>query len=262
MFLPTEAAPVKSSRSFTLIELLAVMVILGVLMTLLAPAALAVKRQTTLATSSSALRQLSIAAQTYLGENNGRFFRCLERSNANDQWWFGYESSSSKSRGEGNRILDKSRSPLGPYIADSAGTVPDFAFTSMGASFKPKFKNGYFGFGVNTELTGGAFANTNTNAIFFNQILRPAQTVLFATCAQINTFQAPASAKKPMLEEFYMFNTNPLVAKLAIHFRHSGKALVAYADGSQGEISGDPATFDKRLSTACVGSLPAVLIIP
>ena len=64
----------KSDRAFTLIELLAVMVILGVLMTLLAPAALAVKRQTTLATSSSALRQLSIAAQTYLGENNGRFF--------------------------------------------------------------------------------------------------------------------------------------------------------------------------------------------
>lgn len=63
-------------RAFTLIELLAVMVILGVLMTLLAPAALAVRRQTTLATSSSALRQLSIAAQAYLGENNGRFFSC------------------------------------------------------------------------------------------------------------------------------------------------------------------------------------------
>jgi type II secretory pathway pseudopilin PulG len=262
VFLPIEATPVKSSRSFTLIELLGVMVILGVILTLLTPTAMAVKRQTTLATSSAALRQLSIATQTYLTENNGRFFRCLERSNGNDQWWFGYESSSSKSRGEGNRILDKSRSPLGPYIADSAGTVPDFAFTSMGASFKPKFKNGYFGFGVNTELTGGAFANTNTTAILFNQVLRPGQTVLFATCAQINTFQAPASAKKPMLEEFYMFNTNPLVAKLAIHFRHSGKALVAYADGSQGEISGDPATFDNRLSTACVGSLPANLIIP
>ena len=248
------------SRAFTLIEMMAVMVILGVLLTLLAPAVYAVKRQTTLATSSSTLRQLSIAAQTYLTENNGRFFRCLEKINGNDQWWFGYESSSSKARGEGNRILDKSRSPLGPYIADSAGTVPDFAFTSMGASFKPKFKNGYFGFGVNTELTGGAFANTNT--ILFNQILRPGQTVLFATCAQVNTFQAPASGKKPMLEEFYMFNTKVTEAKVAIHFRHSGKALVAYADGSQGEIVGDPATFDKRLPNACVGSLPESMIKP
>jgi len=65
----------KSSRAFTLIELLAVMVILGVLLTLLAPAALAVRRQSTLAASSSALRQLGTAAQTYLAENDGRFFR-------------------------------------------------------------------------------------------------------------------------------------------------------------------------------------------
>ncbi|NBS79442.1 type II secretion system protein [bacterium] len=139
----------KISRAFTLIELLAVMVILGVLLTLLAPAAMAVKRQTTLATSSSALRQLSIAAQTYLGENNGRFFRSRESLTNGVQWWFGFESSSGPKK-EGQRLLDKSMGPLGPYIADSAGNVPDFAFTSMGASFKPKFKNGYFGFGVNS----------------------------------------------------------------------------------------------------------------
>jgi hypothetical protein len=57
----------KSSRAFTLLELMAVMVILGILLTLLAPAAMAVKRQATLTTSSSALRKLSMAAQTYLG---------------------------------------------------------------------------------------------------------------------------------------------------------------------------------------------------
>ena len=118
----------KSSHAFTLIELLAVIVILGILLTLLAPAALAVRRQTTLATSSSALRQLSTAAQTYLGENNGRFFCSRESLTNGVQWWFGFESSSGP-KTEGQRILDKSKGPLGPYIADSAGTVPDFAFT-------------------------------------------------------------------------------------------------------------------------------------
>jgi prepilin-type processing-associated H-X9-DG protein len=49
---------------------------------------------------------------------------------------------------------------------------------------------------------------------------------------------------------------------VAIHFRHSGRALVAYADGSQGEIVGDPATFDKKLPKACVGYLPAEMVIP
>ena len=103
----------KYSRSFTLIELLAVIVILGVLMTLLAPAALAVKRQTTLATSSSALRQLSIAAQTYLGENNGRFFRSRENLTNGVQWWFGFESFSGP-KTEGQRLLDKSKAPSVP----------------------------------------------------------------------------------------------------------------------------------------------------
>ena len=250
----------KSNRAFTLIELMAVMAILGVLLTLLAPAAMAIKRQTTLATSSSALRQLSIAAQTYLGENNGRFFRGLEKlPNADLQWWFGFESSSGP-KTEGQRVLDKSKGPLGPYIADSAGTVPDFAFTSMGSSFKPKFKNGYFGFGVNTKLTGGAYGDTNTIPLLFNQILHPGQIALFATCAQINTFQSPASGKNPMLEEFYFFNTTDCAN--TIHFRHAGNAIVAFADGSQREVSGNRSSFNSRLPSACVGKLPASMIAP
>ena len=247
----------KISRAFTLLELMAVMVILGILLTLLAPAVYAVKRQTTLATSSSALRQLSIAAQAYLAENDGRFFRYRENTNGGVQWWFGFESASGPSA-EGRRILDKSKGPLGPYIADSAGTVPDFAFTSMGASFKPKFKNGYFGFGVNTELTGGASGNDPNRLLRINQVARPGQTALFATCAQINTFQAPASGKNPMLEEFYLFTTN----EVTVHFRHAGNAIVAFADGSQREVAGDRSTFSSRLPSACVGSLPRTMILP
>jgi len=249
----------KSTHAFTLIEMMAVIAILGVLLTLLTPAVYAVKRQTTLATSSSALRQLSIAAQTYLAENNGRFFLSREETNGGVQWWFGFESSSGP-KSEGQRVLDKSKGPLGPYIVDSAGTVPDFAFTSMGASFKPKFKNGYFGFGVNTELTGGTYANTTNVPFLFNQISRPGQTVLFATCAQINTFQAPASAKKPMLEEFYFFNTTDCAN--TIHFRHAGNAIVAFADGSQREVPGDRSSFSSRLPSACIGKLPASMINP
>ena len=195
----------KRSCGFTLIELLAAVVILGVLLTLCAPAATAVRRQTTLAVSSSALRQLSVAAQNYLAESQGQFFRARENLSDGVQWWFGFESYSGP-KAEGKRVLDKSRGPLGPYIVDSAGRVPDFAFTSMGASFKPKFKNGYFGFGVNTELTGGPTGQQSAKLLRIGQLERPGRTALFATCAQINTFQAPASAKRPMLEEFYFFN--------------------------------------------------------
>jgi len=249
----------KSSRAFTLLELMAVMVILGILLTLLAPAAMAVKRQATLTTSSSALRQLSMAAQTYLGENNGRFFLSRESLNDGIQWWFGFESYASP-KTEGSRILDKSRGPLGPYIADSAGTVPDFAFTSMGSSFKPKFRNGYFGFGVNTELTGGTTGQQTSKLRQINQIERPGQIAHFAKCAQINTLQSPASGKNPMLKEFYFFNTTDCAN--TIHFRHAGNAIVAFADGSQSEVFGNRSSFNSKLPSACVGKLSPSMITP
>ena len=249
----------KHSPGFTLLELLAGMVIAGVLLTLCAPAATAVRRQTTLAVSCSALRQLSVAAQNYLTESQGQFFKSREKSADGVQWWFGFESYAGPTA-EGKRMLDKSRGPLGPYIVDSAGRVPDFAFTSMGASFKPKFANGYFGFGVNTELTGGPSGQETAKLRRINQLERPGRIALFATCAQINTFQAPASAKKPMLEEFYFFNTTD--CRNTVHFRHAQKALVAFADGSIQEVSGDPSHWDRRLPVAAVGPLPPSLIIP
>mgnify|MGYP006276851653 CR=1 FL=1 len=61
-----------------------------------------------------------------------------------------------------------------------------------------------------------------------------------------------------MLEEFYLFTTN----EMTIHFRHAGSALVAFADGSQREVPGDQASFNSRLPSACVGRLPASMILP
>ncbi|NBS15037.1 MAG: prepilin-type N-terminal cleavage/methylation domain-containing protein, partial [Verrucomicrobia bacterium] len=94
----------KRSPAFTLMECLAVIVITGILLTLWAPAAMAVRRQTTLATSSSALRQLSIAAQTYLAENQGQFFKARENLADGVQWWFGFESYTGP-KAEGKRVL-------------------------------------------------------------------------------------------------------------------------------------------------------------
>lgn len=247
------------SRAFTLPELLASLVIGGILLTLCAPAALAVRRHTTLAVSCAGLRQISIAAQSYLAENQGRFFKSRENMTDGVQWWFGFESHAGP-KAEGRRILDKSRGPLGPYMADAAGTVPDFAFTSMGASFKPKFANGYFGFGVNTELTGGPTGQESSKIRQINQLTRPGRTALFATCAQINTFQAPASGKKPMIEDFYFFNLTD--CRNTVHFRHGKKAMVAFADGSLQEVPGDPSNFDGRLPQAAIGSLPESMILP
>ncbi len=57
----------------------------------------------------------------------------------------------------------------------------------------------------------------------------PSQIVVFATCAQVNTFQAYLPPKSPMIEEFYMINDTQ---GHNVHFRHGGGALAAFLDGS------------------------------
>ncbi|MGA1130543.1 MAG: hypothetical protein ACO3XN_10815 [Chthoniobacterales bacterium] len=84
---------------------------------------------------------------------------------------------------------------------------------------------------------------------------RPEKTVVFATAAQVNTFQKPASVRNPMIEEFYGFDDDR--AKIpSVHFRHNGHAMVAYATGSAGLIKMGGAGKDRRAPEANVGRLP------
>ncbi|MFM7373579.1 MAG: hypothetical protein ACKO39_00280, partial [Chthoniobacterales bacterium] len=84
---------------------------------------------------------------------------------------------------------------------------------------------------------------------------QPDKTVVFATSAQVNTFQKPASGGNPMIEEFYGFDDDR--GKIpSVHFRHNGHAMVAYATGSAGLIKMDEATKDRRAPDANVGRLP------
>ena len=84
------------------------------------------------------------------------------------------------------------------------------------------------------------------------------QVPVSATCAQVNTFQAPASAKHPMAEEFYYFNAT----EKTVHFRIGGNAMVGYADGSAGYLPMMPGTLDSRLPAANIGRLEPSLITP
>jgi len=86
----------------------------------------------------------------------------------------------------------------------------------------------------------------------------PGKVPVFATCAQVNTFQAPASAKKPMVEEFYYFNAT----ERTVHFRVGGQAMIGYADGSAGCLPIMPGTLDSRMPRANIGRLDPTLITP
>jgi prepilin-type N-terminal cleavage/methylation domain-containing protein len=227
-------------RGFTLVESLVVMGILAILGTLGAGAWSKIQASASKAIAAHTLGQLAVAGSLYLADNDNRYWKYRQSIPGEGvQWWFGLEPTASLSAGEGNRWLDKSRGPLGPYIADASGMRTDPAFAASGGTFKPKYGDTHFAFGYNNLLE-------NRNALTLSN---PGATVVFATSAQVNTFQRPASAKNPMIEEFYLINAQ----ETTVHFRVGGKAMVAFANGSLGLLEMDPSTLDKRLPDARIG---------
>ena len=235
-------------RAFTLVELLVTVAIIAVLAAFLIPAVKSAYASSTDAVSAHVIAQLNAAAQSYLTDNNQTFWSYRSTADGGTQWWFGFESNASLRSAEGKRWLDLTQGPLGPYIAASGGMAEDPSFTRQGNVFKPKYGTTHFAYGYNLLLPGRSLLSLN----------RPGRTPVFATCAQVNTFQAPASAKHPMAEEFYYFDTT----EATVHFRIGGNAMIGYADGSAGYLPMMPGTLDRRLPSANIGRLDPTLITP
>jgi prepilin-type N-terminal cleavage/methylation domain-containing protein/prepilin-type processing-associated H-X9-DG protein len=238
---------------FSLTELLAALGITAVLAALIATASLAAYRQSSLAISANNLRQLAIGASAYLSENNYLFWKYRAADPGGEPgvvWWFGFEPLASFSRPEGQRVFDPNRGPLGGYVP--AGIRPDPSLVSGGKAFKPKYQFGYIGVGYNVLLGGGAMGLGQPSSYW--SLVNPSRIVVFATSAQINTFQRPASPRNPMLEEFYLLDDR----EITVHFRHNGQAMVAFADGSAGFLPIDESTRDNRAPQANVGRFAPV----
>jgi prepilin-type N-terminal cleavage/methylation domain-containing protein len=240
-------------KGFTLIELLAAMAIVLVLGAVMTGAGWKVYESSSLAVSANNIRQLAAGASAYLGDNNYTFWKYREGVPGEGvRWWFGMEPTSSLSAGEGNRTFDPARGPLGAYVP--AGVRPDPSFAFTGKAFKPKYRSGYLGIAYNV-LLGNADGNRSQawigigEPLRFWQLEKPEQTVVFATSAQVNSFQRPASPSNPMIEEFYGLDDR----EVTVHFRHRGNAMVAYASGNVGFLPLEESTLDPRAPEAGVG---------
>ena len=250
------------NRAFTLVELIVVIAVMTVLFAVAAPAVWGAYKTSSLAVSANNIRQLAAGGAAYLGDNNYRFWPYRRNGEVGGTkgalWWFGFESSKSLSKPEGERTIDMDNGPLGPYVPRSIAPDPSFGFA--GTPFKPKYKHGYIGVGYNVVLSG---TNANTRwlatggpPLRYWDLKDPGRTVVFATAAQVNTFQKPASPRKPMIEEFYGFDDDPK-KNPSVHFRHAGSAMVSFANGSAGFIPLDPSLKDNRAPAADVGRLPS-----
>ena len=228
--------------AFTLVELLVVLAVVAVLAALALPVYQTAQLSASQIVAVNSLHQLSAAGQMYLTDNRNVYWPFRADTAAGTTYWFGYETAADSALPEGQRTIDYNRGALGPYSGGLHDVHPDPQFLRMGATFKPKFKDGYFPYSYNDLLAGTS------------QLAIPAltQRVVFATSAQVNTFEAPASPTHPMLEEFYMVDNSNVTAS----FRYHGQALCAFADGSTGFASPQPGTTDTRLPDGGVAQLP------
>lgn len=235
----------KSVVGFTLVELLVVIVLLAVLATITFGGYRLYIRLATRAHCSNNLRQLSMAVNLYTSDNAG-FFPPYVKTNRDGsrEWFFGKEPYQ-PGVPEGKRDLDREAGPLYPYIASVGNVEVCKGFNYGNALWKAKFKGASYGYGYNWALGGRMTGNPMNVA----HLQHATSVILMADCGQVNTFQKPASASNPMIEEFYIINET----YKTIHFRHGGKANILFVDGHVELMEPYPGTEERRIPGELLG---------
>ena len=215
-----------SQDGFSLIELIVVIAVIAILAAITAGSWTSARAAAESATCKSNLRQLAAANLAY-SVDHLMFVAAAEdikAGSANTIRWHGVRS--------GGKAFDGSIGPLAPYLGNggvSAWVRRCPGFRPEAAGFETSCGGyGYNALGVGSEvcLPGGGTAV----GMKVGTIAHPAQTVMFADAA----FLSGGGAKAKLIE--YSFAEPPrfadgMVPWPSIHFRHRGKANVAWADG-------------------------------
>ena len=236
---------------FTLTELLVVIAILAILAAIILPTLSQGKASARQVQCLDNLRQMGIATQIYWTDHDEMTFRYLSgTTNGGRVYWFGWI----KPGAEGQREFDASYGALEPYLGNRAvGVCPSLDYQAT--LYKLKAYAAICSYGYNRYL--------GQQSIPISRLAVPAETALFADAAQVNDFQAPASAAHPLLEEFYYVDADEGLGYPNGHFRHDRRAQVAFVDGHIASEVAVPDSFDARLPSQNVGRLrSAILQVP
>lgn len=221
------------SLGFTLIEILAVVAVIGVLVALVVPVVRSSIERGQMATSMSNLRQLVLANQSYAADN-GRYAPADNRWN--NKRWHGARTSAGQS-------FDPTKGYLADYLGKSrtVGVCPLFRDMVTGSS---SFETSTGGYGYNASYIGGTpdwayDAEGSRVAAVIPQVVR-SRTVMFTTSGYAigDSIQEYPYCEPP----FWDFGSGPTTSRPSpsVHFRFNGKALVGWCDGSVTAEACDP----------------------
>lgn len=207
-------------RGFTLIELVVVITIISILAAFILGAIQDVRQGGYAVQCTNNLREVAAANLRYAGEHDGRF--CPAQEPNNNVRWHGVRTGNSAP-------FDPTKGALAPYLGTEARVklCPVFRDIVKGAN---SFENGSGGYGYNAVYVGGTPSNKWFGEMMVN-FPNPSRTVMFADCAlsRDNGVQ-----EYPFAEPWQWVSP---IGKLAgslspsVHFRHRGKANVAWCDG-------------------------------
>jgi prepilin-type processing-associated H-X9-DG protein len=138
-------------------------------------------------------------------------------------------------------------------LGQGVDLCPSFDYAS--SQFKLKASVPTCDYGYNLALSPLLQSPVN-----MKDIRQPSALALLADAAQVNTFEAPASAKNPMFEEWYYINDDP--AQPNGQFRHDHRANAVFCDGHATREAMVPGTLDQRLPGQQIGWLSAAILTP
>ncbi len=235
-----------AGRGVTLVELLVVIGIIALLVGILLPALSRARAAGQEAVCASNLRQLHAASLTYVSEHGGWYPPgCVGLFDRNLERWHGTRASVADA-------FEVGGSPLRKYLrVEGIRRCPGFEPVDVAGAFEKNCG----GYGYNAEYIGSSvgvmpesiaggitpaemdrrFANVPARA---NQVRRPAEKVMFADAAV-------AVVGGVLIE--YSFVEPPTAVggwpkDPTIHFRHRGRAMVAWADG---HVSAEPMAWTR-----------------
>jgi len=247
---------IPTCTAFSLVELLIVIGIIAILVAILVPSLIRARQNAQLITCASNLHQLALANLLYAGDNHtycvlasSDIFDDLDDGEGGHWRWHGY-------RAAAGQPFNPALGPLAPYlgVGGQVKNCPLFD-PSIGAATGNNFEDGCGGYGYNEMYIGGRadlygyYPQAFGTAAKIPQILHPATTIMFTDAGMAQPYGNGVIVTEYSLCEPPWAQENPGLpgppintdqSSPSIHFRHRGRASVAWADG---HVTAESMTF-------------------